>query len=187
MFSCEIPFSGMTPIQAAFAVADKGLRPSAVSEQARDNPIPPAWQVLIEHCWHDDPHMRPSFADILVILDEMEKHGPVIQSPFWANWKARRARPTTLRSLDVSPKPQENARGPNGGIGTAVPQSVNDGHPGGVGQPMPDWVSISGPTGRPGPAQPRDGESQTLNVRTGMLHSGSAPNLKGLNMNSGRG
>lgn len=72
LFSCEIPFAGMTPIQAAFAVADKHLRPRCESEYAKDVWIPPAWQALLEHCWHRSSHERPRFRDVLQILDEME-------------------------------------------------------------------------------------------------------------------
>lgn len=72
LFSCEIPFSGMTPIQAAFAVADKHLRPRCESEYAKHVWIPPAWQALIERCWHRSSHERPRFRDVLQILEEME-------------------------------------------------------------------------------------------------------------------
>lgn len=72
LFSCEIPFAGMTPIQAAFAVADKHLRPRCESEYAKDIWIPPAWQALLEHCWHPSAGERPRFKNLLRILDEME-------------------------------------------------------------------------------------------------------------------
>ena len=72
MFSCEVPFSGMTPIQAAFAVADKHLRPQCESEYAKEVKIPSAWKALIEKCWHKSSHARPRFNEILQILDEME-------------------------------------------------------------------------------------------------------------------
>lgn len=72
LFSCEVPFAGMTPIQAAFAVADKDLRPKCESDYAREVTIPVAWQALIEKCWHKSSHERPRFSDVLNILDEME-------------------------------------------------------------------------------------------------------------------
>ncbi|KAI0563570.1 Serine/threonine-protein kinase [Gracilaria domingensis] len=72
LFSCEIPFAGMTPVQAAFAVADKHLRPKAESEYARRVKIPAAWEALIERCWHRDTHERPRFSEVLRVLDEME-------------------------------------------------------------------------------------------------------------------
>lgn len=72
LFSCEVPFAGMTPIQAAFAVADKHLRPKCESEYAKGVKIPAAWQALIGKCWHKDSHSRPRFPELLRILDEME-------------------------------------------------------------------------------------------------------------------
>lgn len=72
LFSCEIPFQSLSPIQAAYAVADKHLRPSCESDYARDVIIPPAWQVLMERCWHRSSHARPRMQDVLRILDEME-------------------------------------------------------------------------------------------------------------------
>lgn len=71
-FTCEIPFADMTPIQAAFAVADKGMRPTAVSEAARSHKIPRAWAVLIDRCWSEAADVRPSFSDVITILNEMQ-------------------------------------------------------------------------------------------------------------------
>lgn len=71
-FTCEIPFADMTPIQAAFAVADKGMRPTAVSEAARSHKIPRAWAVLIDRCWSEAADVRPSFSDVIAILNEMQ-------------------------------------------------------------------------------------------------------------------
>lgn len=72
LFSCEVPFSGMTPIQAAFAVADKHLRPKCESAYAKDVKIPDSWMALISQCWHPTPRERPSFSEVLDILDEMD-------------------------------------------------------------------------------------------------------------------
>ncbi|CAN8077046.1 unnamed protein product [Agarophyton chilense] len=72
LFSCEIPFAGMTPVQAAFAVADKHLRPKAESEYGRRVQIPAAWSALIDRCWHRDSHERPRFHEIIQVLDEMD-------------------------------------------------------------------------------------------------------------------
>lgn len=72
LFSCEIPFQSLSPIQAAYAVADKHLRPKCESDYAKDVKIPLAWQMLIERCWHRSSHERPRFGQVLKILDEME-------------------------------------------------------------------------------------------------------------------
>lgn len=57
----EVPFATMTPIQAAYAVAE-GRRP----------PIPPSTprrlQEIITACWDQDSHRRPSFTYIAMAL-----------------------------------------------------------------------------------------------------------------------
>lgn len=58
----EQPFAGMTPIQAAFAVARQGLRPPMPLK----TPLPLA--NLIRCCWHVDPRARPTFEDVLELL-----------------------------------------------------------------------------------------------------------------------
>ncbi|GJQ14925.1 hypothetical protein GpartN1_g6716.t1 [Galdieria partita] len=76
-FSCEVPFSRLTPIQAAFAVADKNLRPDVtISRAGRQFQIPLAWKFLIERCWDAQPNKRPSFGDIIGVLNEMEEMEP---------------------------------------------------------------------------------------------------------------
>lgn len=72
LFSCEVPFALLTPIQAAFAVADKHLRPKCESDYAKGVKIPLDWQALMERCWHRSSHERPRFREVLQILDEME-------------------------------------------------------------------------------------------------------------------
>ncbi|CAI5742218.1 unnamed protein product [Hyaloperonospora brassicae] len=56
------PFRGLTPIQAAFAVARQHMRPAL----PRQTPVKIG--ELIEHCWHHDPSRRPDFGSILVAL-----------------------------------------------------------------------------------------------------------------------
>ncbi|KAL3820784.1 hypothetical protein ACJIZ3_006689 [Penstemon smallii] len=67
-----LPFQGMTPVQAAFAVADKNERP----------PLPascqPALAHLIKRCWAVNPSKRPDFNEIVSALetyDECVKDG----------------------------------------------------------------------------------------------------------------
>lgn len=52
------PFEGLTPIQAAFAVARQGLRP----QLPRSAPV--ALAALIRDCWHATPEDRPSFVQV---------------------------------------------------------------------------------------------------------------------------
>ncbi|KAF9611014.1 hypothetical protein IFM89_026320 [Coptis chinensis] len=62
-----LPFQGMTPVQAAFAVAEKNERP----------PLPdncqPALGSLIKHCWAANPSKRPDFTDIVSILEKFDE------------------------------------------------------------------------------------------------------------------
>ncbi|KAJ4830657.1 Serine/threonine-protein kinase ht1 [Turnera subulata] len=67
-----LPFQGMTPVQAAFAVAEKNERP----------PLPascqPALAHLIKRCWAANPSKRPDFSYIVSVLeryDECVKEG----------------------------------------------------------------------------------------------------------------
>ncbi|XP_073030429.1 serine/threonine/tyrosine-protein kinase HT1-like [Primulina eburnea] len=61
-----IPYEDMTPIQAAFAVVNKDLRPTI--------PLgcPPTMKALIEQCWSLQPDKRPEFWQIVKVLEKME-------------------------------------------------------------------------------------------------------------------
>ncbi|KAE9152006.1 hypothetical protein PF002_g5402 [Phytophthora fragariae] len=61
------PFRGLTPIQAAFAVARQQMRPAL----PRQTPLKIG--ELIEHCWHHDPARRPDFGAILEALALVKK------------------------------------------------------------------------------------------------------------------
>ncbi|KAL5574779.1 hypothetical protein UlMin_016478 [Ulmus minor] len=62
-----LPFQGMTPVQAAFAVAEKNERP----------PLPascqPALAHLIKRCWAANPSKRPDFSDIVSVLEKYDE------------------------------------------------------------------------------------------------------------------
>ncbi|KAK9267912.1 hypothetical protein L1049_010349 [Liquidambar formosana] len=62
-----LPFQGMTPVQAAFAVAEKNERP----------PLPascqPAIAHLIKRCWAANPSKRPDFSDIVSALEKYDE------------------------------------------------------------------------------------------------------------------
>ncbi|TKY72216.1 Serine/threonine-protein kinase HT1 [Spatholobus suberectus] len=62
-----LPFQGMTPVQAAFAVAEKNERP----------PLPascqPALAHLIKLCWSTNPSKRPDFSDIVSTLEKYDE------------------------------------------------------------------------------------------------------------------
>ncbi|GMP72427.1 hypothetical protein CsSME_00030475 [Camellia sinensis var. sinensis] len=61
-----IPYEDMTPIQAAFAVVNKNLRP-AIPEDC-----PPAMRALIEQCWSLHPDKRPEFWQVVKVLEQFE-------------------------------------------------------------------------------------------------------------------
>ncbi|KAI9994826.1 hypothetical protein PInf_011664 [Phytophthora infestans] len=61
------PFRGLTPIQAAFAVARQQMRPALPRQ------TPQKIGELIEHCWHHDPARRPDFGAILEALPLVKK------------------------------------------------------------------------------------------------------------------
>uniref|UniRef100_A0A0A9H066 Protein kinase domain-containing protein n=1 Tax=Arundo donax TaxID=35708 RepID=A0A0A9H066_ARUDO len=61
-----VPYEDMTPVQAAFAVVNKNLRPV----------IPPSCpaplQLLISQCWSCQPDKRPEFRQIVQILENLK-------------------------------------------------------------------------------------------------------------------
>ncbi|XP_073124780.1 serine/threonine/tyrosine-protein kinase HT1-like [Henckelia pumila] len=61
-----IPYEEMTPIQAAFAVVNKNLRPAIPSG------CPPTMKDLIEQCWSLQPDKRPEFWQIVKVLEKLE-------------------------------------------------------------------------------------------------------------------
>ncbi|KAL0589680.1 hypothetical protein ABG067_002229 [Albugo candida] len=67
MIAKDQPFRGMTPIQAAFAVARQRARPALPKH------TPAKLAEFVEYCWHQDPQRRPTFSDILEAI-------PIIKS-----------------------------------------------------------------------------------------------------------
>ncbi|OIW14019.1 hypothetical protein TanjilG_09370 [Lupinus angustifolius] len=65
--TCLLPFQGMTPVQAAFAVAEKNERPplSASCEAALAH--------LIKRCWSSNPSKRPDFSEIVSTLEKYDE------------------------------------------------------------------------------------------------------------------
>ncbi|CAM0879454.1 unnamed protein product [Alopecurus aequalis] len=62
-----VPFSEMTPEQAAIAVALKNARPPLPSS------CPVAMSHLISQCWATNPDRRPQFDDIVTILESYKE------------------------------------------------------------------------------------------------------------------
>lgn len=66
MVTGTIPYEDMIPIQAAFAVINKNLRPAIPDD------CPLALRALIEQCWALHPEKRPEFWQIVKILEQFE-------------------------------------------------------------------------------------------------------------------
>lgn len=63
----ELPYTGLTPLQAAVGVVQKSLRPT-IPKHAH-----PRLAELLERCWQHDPTQRPNFSEITDILQRMMK------------------------------------------------------------------------------------------------------------------
>ncbi|KAL9275839.1 Serine/threonine-protein kinase STY46-like protein [Drosera capensis] len=63
----KLPYDYLTPLQAAVAVVQKGLRPAVPKN------TPPKLAELLERCWQQDPALRPDFSEILEILQKIAK------------------------------------------------------------------------------------------------------------------
>ncbi|KAL8113018.1 serine/threonine/tyrosine-protein kinase HT1-like [Apium graveolens] len=61
-----IPYEDMTPIQAAFAVVNKNLRPAFPDD------CPAAMRALIGQCWSSQPERRPNFCQVVKLLEQFE-------------------------------------------------------------------------------------------------------------------
>lgn len=79
MVTGTVPYEDMTPIQAAFAVVNKNLRPVIPKD------CPPPLRALIEQCWSLLPEKRPEFWQIVKVLEQFEsafaKDGTLDQLP----------------------------------------------------------------------------------------------------------
>ncbi|KAJ4841623.1 Serine/threonine-protein kinase sty17 [Turnera subulata] len=63
----ELPYSYLTPLQAAVGVVQKGLRPTIPKNTH------PKVAELLERCWQQDPIQRPTFSEIIDILQKLAK------------------------------------------------------------------------------------------------------------------
>ncbi|TYH47900.1 hypothetical protein ES332_D10G030800v1 [Gossypium tomentosum] len=66
MVAGTIPYEDMNPIQAAFAVVNKNLRPVVPGD------CPPAMRALVEQCWSLHAEKRPEFWQIVKVLEQFE-------------------------------------------------------------------------------------------------------------------
>jgi serine/threonine protein kinase len=63
LLSRQQPYAGMTPVQAAFAVARQNMRPRLPSY------VPKSVAALIKACWNQNPRARPTFERIIQSLE----------------------------------------------------------------------------------------------------------------------
>ncbi|KAJ1403892.1 Serine-threonine/tyrosine-protein kinase, catalytic domain [Sesbania bispinosa] len=63
----ELPYSYLTPLQAAVGVVQKGLRPTIPKNTH------PRLSELLQRCWQQDPKERPAFCEIIEILQNIAK------------------------------------------------------------------------------------------------------------------
>ncbi|KAE8707154.1 hypothetical protein F3Y22_tig00110387pilonHSYRG00984 [Hibiscus syriacus] len=63
----ELPYSLLTPLQAAVGVVQKNLRPTIPKNTH------PRLGELLERCWRQDPTQRPNFSEIVQILQQIDK------------------------------------------------------------------------------------------------------------------
>lgn len=61
----RIPYSDMTPLQAAVGVVQKGLRPPIPTN------CPPPLADLMRLCWQRDPAVRPTFEVLKGKMEEL--------------------------------------------------------------------------------------------------------------------
>ncbi|MBA0678501.1 hypothetical protein Goari_019843 [Gossypium aridum] len=57
----ELPFEGMSNLQAAYAAAFKNVRPSAEN-------LPEELAIILTSSWKEDPNARPNFSEIIQML-----------------------------------------------------------------------------------------------------------------------
>ncbi|XP_040370867.1 serine/threonine-protein kinase STY17 isoform X2 [Rosa chinensis] len=63
----ELPYSSLTPLQAAVGVVQKALRPTIPKNTH------PKFAEVLERCWQQDPTQRPDFSEIVEILQHLAK------------------------------------------------------------------------------------------------------------------
>ncbi|URE45128.1 serine threonine-protein kinase [Musa troglodytarum] len=62
-----LPFQNMSAVQAAFAVVNKGVRPVVPQDCL------PALGEIMTRCWDADPDVRPSFSEIVRMLESAQE------------------------------------------------------------------------------------------------------------------
>ncbi|KAH9301727.1 hypothetical protein KI387_013310 [Taxus chinensis] len=61
-----LPFQNMTAVQAAFAVVNRGVRPTIPQD------CPTSLSEIMTRCWDANPDVRPSFSEVVRMLEEAQ-------------------------------------------------------------------------------------------------------------------
>lgn len=61
-----LPFQNMAAVQAAFAVVNRNVRPAIPPDCL------PVLGEIMSRCWHVDPDVRPTFAEVVGMLEQAE-------------------------------------------------------------------------------------------------------------------
>ncbi|KAJ3679109.1 hypothetical protein LUZ60_017120 [Juncus effusus] len=64
--TCLVPYQGMTPVQTAYAVAEKNFRPPLSASCS------PVLNNLIKRCWSLNPAKRPEFSHVVSVLEKFD-------------------------------------------------------------------------------------------------------------------
>ncbi|CAL5011057.1 unnamed protein product [Urochloa humidicola] len=84
----SVPFANMTAVQAAFAVVNKGVRPTIPHDCL------PALGEIMTRCWDANPEVRPPFTEIVRMLEQVEME--VLTTVRKARFRCCIAQPMTL-------------------------------------------------------------------------------------------
>lgn len=88
----RVPYSDLTPLQAAVGVVQKGLRPNLPPN------CPPPMADIMRLCWQKDPTIRPSFETLKMKLEEL--------------YEVYRQQEAAVKAApEVPPQKQQNAGG----------------------------------------------------------------------------
>eukprot|EP00878_Enallax_costatus_P020965 GHUV01022181.1.p1 GENE.GHUV01022181.1~~GHUV01022181.1.p1 ORF type:complete len:482 (+),score=159.09 GHUV01022181.1:903-2348(+) len=102
LLTCKIPYSDMTPLQAAVGVVQKGLRPAIPPN------CPPQLTTMMAACWDASPMHRPSFKELTpqlqVLLDLVKEDEARKAAATSSSTKGGLLSKLNLRAKDASSK-----------------------------------------------------------------------------------
>lgn len=84
----SLPFHNMTAVQAAFAVVNKGVRPTIPPDCL------PVLAEIMTRCWDVNPDVRPPFAEVVKMLENAEQE--ILTTVRKARFRCCMVQPMTL-------------------------------------------------------------------------------------------